>query len=386
MRILLLGILALACCGQSVDNNVGGGSSGTVTSVQVSGTANQITATSCGPSTTTLACTLSIPSAFQLPGTINGNTITTGTGTLTLGAVTLNAGVGGTLGSNAFTSTSYAPLASPTFTGTVVIPTPFTIGAVSMTSTGTQLNYLSTATGVTGTASVVLSASPTLTGTITAAAANFSGAVQVASLVATSGDVVTSNLIYKNGASVINLGTDGKMIISNNAQNKGWMMDGNTTDGTVSILTRAAGDTAILKVNSLTLSGSAVVLSGLGSASGTPDSVCLNTNTMVRNTALTCTVSSRDFKTNIHSIKFDPSEALMSLDPVEFAYRDHTERLRWGFIAEDVSAVDSRLADGYDARGVARSLDQNAILALTVKMVQQQQYEIDRLRAIVEAQ
>ena len=59
---------------------------------------------------------------------------------------------------------SYAPLASPTFTGTVVIPTPYTIGAVSMTATGTQLNYLAAATGTTGTTStnVVFSTSPTL--------------------------------------------------------------------------------------------------------------------------------------------------------------------------------------------------------------------------------
>jgi len=35
-----------------------------------------------------------------------------------------------------------APLASPTFTGTVTIPTPFTIGAVSMTATGTELNFV----------------------------------------------------------------------------------------------------------------------------------------------------------------------------------------------------------------------------------------------------
>jgi len=35
-----------------------------------------------------------------------------------------------------------APLASPTFTGTVTIPTPFTLGAVSVTATGTQLNYV----------------------------------------------------------------------------------------------------------------------------------------------------------------------------------------------------------------------------------------------------
>lgn len=60
--------------------------------------------------------------------------------------------------------TPYARKAGPTFTGTVTIPTPFTLGATSVTSTGTQLNYLSSATGTTGTATtnVVFSTSPTL--------------------------------------------------------------------------------------------------------------------------------------------------------------------------------------------------------------------------------
>ena len=35
-----------------------------------------------------------------------------------------------------------APKASPTFTGTVTIPTPFTLGAVSVTPTGTELNFV----------------------------------------------------------------------------------------------------------------------------------------------------------------------------------------------------------------------------------------------------
>lgn len=58
-----------------------------------------------------------------------------------------------------------APIASPTFTGVVTIPTPFTLGATSVTSTGTQLNYLNAATGTTGTTStnVVFSTSPTIT-------------------------------------------------------------------------------------------------------------------------------------------------------------------------------------------------------------------------------
>ena len=43
-----------------------------------------------------------------------------------------------------------SPLASPTFTGTVTIPTPFTIGAISMTSTATELNLLDGITVLSG--------------------------------------------------------------------------------------------------------------------------------------------------------------------------------------------------------------------------------------------
>lgn len=42
-----------------------------------------------------------------------------------------------------------APMASPTFTGTVTIPTPFTLGAISVTSTGTELNLLDGVTSTT---------------------------------------------------------------------------------------------------------------------------------------------------------------------------------------------------------------------------------------------
>lgn len=81
------------------------GGSGTVTSVAVSG-ANGI-GISGSPITTSGTIALSLGAIT--PTTVNGNTITTGTGTLTLGSVTLNAGAGGTLGSNAFTSTAYVP-------------------------------------------------------------------------------------------------------------------------------------------------------------------------------------------------------------------------------------------------------------------------------------
>lgn len=49
---------------------------------------------------------------------------------------------GTTLASNVVTSSLTAFGTSPTFTGTVTIPTPFTLGAVSVLPTGTELNYV----------------------------------------------------------------------------------------------------------------------------------------------------------------------------------------------------------------------------------------------------
>ncbi|MDO8264738.1 MAG: hypothetical protein Q7T21_16175, partial [Gallionella sp.] len=69
----------------------------------------------------------------------------------------------GTITSGAARKT-FAFLESPTFTGTVTIPSPFTLGATSVTTTGTQLNYLNGAIGTTGTTttSLVFSTSPVL--------------------------------------------------------------------------------------------------------------------------------------------------------------------------------------------------------------------------------
>lgn len=59
--------------------------------------------------------------------------------------VTLNAGAGGTLGSNAFTSTTYAPAASPTFTGTATAANFSSSGLVA----DTGYSYQAPSTGFT---------------------------------------------------------------------------------------------------------------------------------------------------------------------------------------------------------------------------------------------
>jgi hypothetical protein len=115
-----------------------------------------------------------ISPSFTTPalGTPASGIMTNVTGTaagLTAGNATLAAGLSADIPESRVTNlvsdlALKSPLANPTFTGTVVIPTPFTIGAVSLTTTATKLNYLTSATGTTGTVStnIVFSTSPTL--------------------------------------------------------------------------------------------------------------------------------------------------------------------------------------------------------------------------------
>lgn len=76
---------------------------------------------------------------------------------VTMGSTTIS------LGSSSGTLTGVT-LSGTTFVGALTLPTPFTLGATSVTTTGTQLNYLNAATGTTGTTStnVVFSTNPTL--------------------------------------------------------------------------------------------------------------------------------------------------------------------------------------------------------------------------------
>lgn len=124
-------------------NSVGAqacGGSGTVTSVSVV-TANGVSG-SVATATTTPAITLTLGAIT--PTTVNGNTLTTGTGTLTLGSVTLNAGAGGTLGSNAFTSTAYLPLTGGTLTGGLLFSADNTIDIGASGATRPRTGYFGT--------------------------------------------------------------------------------------------------------------------------------------------------------------------------------------------------------------------------------------------------
>jgi len=126
----------------------------------------------------------------------------TASNTLTLtgnDGASLAIGAGGTLGTGAYaTIANYATLANPTFTGTVTIPSPFTLGATSVTATGTQFNYLASASGTTGTTNLVFSNSPTLVTPVLGVASATS--LSTPTLTTTSGDLTldpTGNVVIK---------------------------------------------------------------------------------------------------------------------------------------------------------------------------------------------
>lgn len=174
IKILFALLLSVTSASAQFINGGGGGSggSGTVTSLSVV-TANGF-AGSVATATTTPAITLTT--------TVTGNVCSNATA---LSACTTT-GTGSTVLAT-----------SPTFTGTPIIPTPFTLGAISVTSTGTQLNYLSAATGTTGTTStnVVFSTSPTLTTPVLG--------VAIGTSLALGGATIGSNAIAVTGTSAL---------------------------------------------------------------------------------------------------------------------------------------------------------------------------------------
>ncbi len=125
----------------------GNSSTGSVTSVTIAGTTNQIVVTGTCTGTTTISCTLSIPSGLVLPGTIDGLTITTTTGTLTItGAkvltvnksLTLDGTDGVTLTFPATSATIARTDAGQTFTGVQAFSSSPTMPTVSQADNSTK--------------------------------------------------------------------------------------------------------------------------------------------------------------------------------------------------------------------------------------------------------
>ena len=98
--------------------------------------------------TTKIATTAYVDTGIATKSPLAGSSSIVTVGTITSGAwngtdVPVTAGgTGASTAADALTNLGAAPLASPTFTGTVTIPTPFTLGAVSVTPTGDELNFV----------------------------------------------------------------------------------------------------------------------------------------------------------------------------------------------------------------------------------------------------
>lgn len=111
---------------------IGGGGSGTITSVGLVGTTNQITVTGTSPITSSGSWTLSFPANVTLPGNTTGTFIGNLTGTASTATNALS--LGGNL------AATYAPLASPSFTGTATIGTSLSFDAAAGVETGADIS------------------------------------------------------------------------------------------------------------------------------------------------------------------------------------------------------------------------------------------------------
>ena len=111
----------------------------------------------------------------------------------------------------------------------------------------------------------------------------------------------------------------------------------------------------------------------LTNAAGTPGSICYNTTTfeMSKYNALTCTVSDEEQKTELLPLGFSALELIDKIQPSKFFMEDNITRLRYGFGAQSLQEIDPRLADAYDDKNIARSIDIPALLAVNTQGIKE---------------
>ena len=269
-----------------------------------------------------------------------------------------------------------------TFTDTVTFPTPFTLGATSVTTTGTNLNYLTSATGTTGTTStnIVFSTSPTLvtpilgvasatsvnkvaitapatSATLTVADGKTLTASNTLTLTATDGSTLAigaggtlGTAAYKNtGTSGANIGfLNGNWVQSGAVQFSTGISVGAPTSGVQSNVVNSQAGYNVMGVSAIDGSRNAslgTVTAVLASTAQT-NTVCYNSGTGLftyQTWATGCLASSARFKENISAkSNADALKVVTSLEPVTFNYKksaDMGSDKHNGFIAEQVVKV-----------------------------------------------
>ena len=119
---------------------------------------------------------------------------------------------------------------------------------------------------------------------------------------------------------------------------------------------------------------------GLTNAPATASSICIDatTNELYDNAASSCLVSARRYKHDIIDQE-NAMSTIVSLRPRLYkSNSDNTEH--YGFIAEEVEEVDKRFVD-YNKDGTTQSVRYQEMVSLLVKGMQEQQKEIETLKA-----
>lgn len=172
---------------------------------------------------------------------------------------------------------------------------------------------------------------------------------------------------FRNSGGVLNIGTSSPLTGATSTTQSAVQISSN--NGTL------LGIATTTPWRTLSVTGT-VGFDGLTAAFGTVQGICYETATkeIVVNSLASCVTSSKRWKTDIDYSDTPDLQTFMQLKPVTFTRIDsHLKQI--GFIAEDIAALDPRLA-GYDGQGLPSSIDDTGILAITVKAVQQQQAEI----------
>jgi hypothetical protein len=323
----------------------------------------------------------------------SGMTFVAATDTMTNGAIVLtNAGAaslpmlsitGATFAGGSATTTKPTFLVEPTGATSTNWPTTGTlIGANAATGTpdliNLQLNGASRMS-VSSAGNLSLGAIPAGTGQI-----RIANNTEIRARNAANSDDVA--LIRTDGSNNVIIGSVGgslNAMVFRTVGNTGFVFNDTGVDVNFLISTDSTANAFLIDgtgAGTMTI-GTVLTANALTAASGTPNSICQNdaTKEITVNAALTCTVSSREQKAKISSLSGSAMEIVKSMRPVSFRYNDRPDRVRWGFIAEDLAAQNHALGDGYDASGIARSIDQNAILAVTVKALQEAAKRIEYL-------
>jgi hypothetical protein len=115
-------------------------------------------------------------------------------------------------------------------------------------------------------------------------------------------------------------------------------------------------------------------LRSLTAAAGATVAVCQEPTSkeVLTSGASTCPTSSKRFKHDIDLVRGSALGMISAMEPISFVYNNDAGRSRLGFIAEQVASIDRRFGDGWDEIG-PRTIDPNAILAVSVKALQELQ-------------